>query len=128
MPILTKSIYEPRVPEDGLRVLTTRYWPRGIRREKVDRYLPILGPSRELLQAYKASAIDWQEFKIRYLREIENQQASEEIGRLTALAGAATVTVMCVCKDDSECHRRLIKESIEANQQCGGARPRSGCS
>ncbi len=120
MPILTKSIYEPQVPEDGLRVLTTRYWPRGIKREKVDRYLPVLGPSRELLQAFRAAAIDWHEFRNRYPREVEDPQAIEEIEMLAELATAATVTVMCVCKDDSHCHRRLLKQLIEQTGSSGG--------
>ncbi len=116
MPILTKSIYEPQVPEDGLRVLTTRYWPRGIRREKVDRYLPSLGPSRDLLHAFKASVIDWHEFRNRYLLEVESPKAIEEIEMLAEQSATATVTVMCVCKDDSQCHRRLLKELIQAGQ------------
>ena len=39
--------------EDGLRVLTMRLWPRGVKREHTDAWDKELGPSRELLRTAK---------------------------------------------------------------------------
>jgi uncharacterized protein YeaO (DUF488 family) len=113
MPVRTKSIYEAASPDDGLRVLTTQYWPRGVKREKVDRYVRSLGPSRELLHKFKRSQIDWGGYVVRYLEEVESESAQKEIEALVELARAQIVTVMCVCKDDVQCHRRLLKRLIE---------------
>jgi uncharacterized protein YeaO (DUF488 family) len=55
--VRTKSVYDPADPSDGRRVLVTRYWPRGIPRAAVDEYVRKLGPSRELLHAFKRGVI-----------------------------------------------------------------------
>ena len=34
--IRTKSIYDPKEENDGIRILITRYWPRGIKKEYFD--------------------------------------------------------------------------------------------
>lgn len=52
--IRVKSVYEKREKADGLRVLVTRLWPRGVKKTDVDVWLPALGPSRKLLADYKA--------------------------------------------------------------------------
>ena len=35
--IRTKSIYDPKEESDGIRILITRYWPRGIKKEHFDK-------------------------------------------------------------------------------------------
>ena len=47
--------------------------------------------------------------------QAERQQ--EEIARIAGLARESTVTVMCMCKDDNECHRRLLRELIERQME-----------
>ena len=51
MPIKTKRWNDPREPDDGYRILITRYRPRGLPKgqETWDAWIPGLGPSRELL-------------------------------------------------------------------------------
>jgi uncharacterized protein YeaO (DUF488 family) len=112
MPVQSKSIYEEASPADGVRVLTTNYWPRGISRERAGTYTRILGPSRDLLRAYKDGAIDWPAYEAGYLAEMAADDRREEIRRLAELARAETVTVMCMCKDEAICHRRLLRELI----------------
>jgi uncharacterized protein YeaO (DUF488 family) len=41
----------------------------------------------------------------------------EEIARIAGLALDETVTVMCMCKDDIECHRRLLRDLIEKQME-----------
>ena len=57
--IKTKSIYESVEKEDGLRVLITRWYPRGVKREKYDVWVRELPPSALLLKRYKNSEIEW---------------------------------------------------------------------
>jgi len=113
MPIRTKSIYEPASEDDGIRVLTTNYWPRGISRERAGTYLRVLAPSRELLHAFKEGRIDWEAYRVRYLAEMAEADAQAEIGRLAELAETQIVTVMCVCREERQCHRSLLRELIE---------------
>ena len=53
MAVKTKSIYEPAEAGDGVRVLITRYYPRGVKKDSFDRWVKALSPSRELLSSYR---------------------------------------------------------------------------
>lgn len=112
MAVRSKSIYDPAEPEDGMRVLTTNYWPRGISRERAGIYKRVLGPSRPLLRAFKDHEIGWPTYEERYLEEMQAEAPRTEIAELARTASAGTVTVMCVCRDEAECHRRLLRELI----------------
>jgi uncharacterized protein YeaO (DUF488 family) len=57
MPIRRKSIYQDASPDDGVRILATNYWPRGVSRERAGVYKRVLAPSRELLRLFKDEAI-----------------------------------------------------------------------
>jgi uncharacterized protein YeaO (DUF488 family) len=117
MAVREKSIYQEAAPDDGVRILTTNYWPRGISRERAGSYKRILGPSRELLRGFKDGDIDWPEYERRYLAEMEGEAQQREIDGLAQLARTDTVTVMCVCKADDQCHRRLLKRLIEQRME-----------
>jgi uncharacterized protein YeaO (DUF488 family) len=114
MSIRSKNVYEPTAPDDGQRFLTTNYWPRGISKERAGTYLRALGPSRELLRAYRDGHVSWEEYEAQYHAEMRAEKPRAEIRRLADLAGHETVTVMCMCKDEDQCHRRLLRELIEA--------------
>ena len=116
-PVRTKSVYEPADPADGRRVLVTQYWPRGIRKTAADEYVRKLGPSRELLHAFKQGTISWETFRARYLQEMESEEAKSEIRRLANVARSERITVMCVCRDERECHRSLLKELIVKSRE-----------
>ena len=110
--VRTKSVYEPAAAGDGYRVLATRYWPRGVPRSAADEYVRALAPSEELLRSFKDSRIDWWAFRKRYLEEMQSPEARAEVKRLAALASTRTVTLLCVCKEESRCHRSLLRELI----------------
>ncbi len=112
MPVNTKSIYEQPSDFDGIRILTTQYWPRGIKKALVDEYIRKLAPTRILLHEFKAGEISWGDYKERYLKEISNPEAEKEIDRLKNLALESTITVMCICREESQCHRSLLKALI----------------
>lgn len=114
MPIRSKDVYEPPSPDDGLRVLTTNYWPRGVSKERAPNYVRALGPSRDLLRAFKDGEITWEQYAVKYLDEMRADKPHSEIQRLAELSRNETVTVMCMCKDEAQCHRRLLRELIEA--------------
>ena len=107
--VRTKSVYNPAEPTDGRRVLTTQYWPRGIPKTAVDEYIRKLAPSRELLHAFKRGQIDWDAFRSRYLQEMESPEAQAQVCRLAEAARTEAITLMCACKDESECHRSLLR-------------------
>jgi uncharacterized protein YeaO (DUF488 family) len=113
MPVHTKSVYDAPDPADGLRVLTTAYWPRGIAKAKVDLYKRLLGPTRELLRAFKDDAINWSAYEAAYITLMSGDDQRAEISALAATAHEQTVTIMCMCNDESRCHRVTLRHLIE---------------
>lgn len=106
----TKSVYDAKSPEDGIRVLAAQYWPRGVRKEHVDLNRRALAPSRELLRSFKDGWIDWPAFREMYLAEMTSEpKAVEALEEVRRLLDGQTVTVMCVCRDEAQCHRSLIR-------------------
>lgn len=112
--IKTKSIYKPIEEEDGLRVLITRWYPRGVKREKYDIWVRELSPSAELLKRYKNTKVDWDDFKITLLSELrDNMDSVEAIHALQARNNMQDITLLCYEKDGCPCHRHMVRELVE---------------
>lgn len=118
--VRTKRIYDEPSPEDGRRILITRYWPRGVPRGAADEYNTKLAPSKELVQAFKHENLRWDDYVDRFHAEMEANAAREEIARMAELAQDDPVTLMCMCEDERRCHRslvaRLVRETIATNE------------
>jgi uncharacterized protein YeaO (DUF488 family) len=120
MPIRTKRWDDPKDPDDGFRLLVTRYRPRGLPKadETWDAWQPNLGPSRELHAAVygkRGLAIGWTDYRRRYWAEMRTQTAAiEELAR--RVAAGETITLLCSsqCVRESRCHRSLLRDLIEA--------------
>lgn len=112
--IRTKSIYEPIDAEDGLRVLITRFYPRGIKREKYHIWIRSLAPSAPLLKRYKNTEINWDDFKTALLCELRsNMESIEAIHTLQTKSQIQNITLLCYEKDGSPCHRYMVRDLIE---------------
>lgn len=119
MPIRTRRWNDPRKHDDGIRLLVTRYRPRGLKTEDEtwDAWWKELGPSTELhAAAYGKNGppIPFEEYRARYLAEMEPQQ--QRIADLARrVAEGETLTLLCssACVDEARCHRSLLKELIE---------------
>ena len=118
--IKTKSIYyDPSEATDGYRLLVMRYWPRGVRRTQVDSWLKDLGPSKELLAAYRQGEIDWTTFATSY--EAQMTETDEAVDLLAHVKGLeevhGTLTLIChedLRRSDTHCHRVNLKGLLDA--------------
>ena len=113
MPVLTeKSIWDDPAQDDGLRLLVTRYWPRGVARDKVDLYLPDLAPSKTLLHEILEDRISWREFATAYKSEMKPQRSA--IRLLAHLdQGGRRLSLLCTCHEETRCHRSLLAGLVE---------------
>lgn len=111
---------EPKRPDDGERILITRFRPRGLPKagETWDIWMPHLGPSKELLAAFKGKSgkppIPWSAYRSAYLTEMRQQRdVIDELAR--KVAGGEAISLLCAssCKDERRCHRSLLRELIE---------------
>lgn len=79
MAVQIKRIYEPHAKDDGYRILTDRLWPRGIKKEAIDKWLKEVAPSTELRKWFNHEQEKWEGFLSRYNEEIKGSSALEEL-------------------------------------------------
>jgi uncharacterized protein YeaO (DUF488 family) len=98
--VRVKRAYDPPAPDDGLRVLVDRLWPRGLKRQKakIDLWLKDVAPSTELRRWFGHDPARWAEFQDRYRAELAGNAALRELlgivkqrRRVTLLFGARDV-------------------------------------
>lgn len=110
--VRTKRVYEKPEPCDGIRVLVTQYWPRGVPRESVGEYVRALAPSRELLHAYRSGQVTWEQYRERFLAEMRGESQMAELHRLAKIARSEVITLLCVCDEEEKCHRWLLQTLV----------------
>lgn len=113
MPIRVKRVYDPPEPEDGLRVLVTYYWPRGVPRAAVDRWYRALGVPPRLLASWLQSAIGPDEFRQAYLQALQTDEAQALLDELARLARTQSVTLLTSVREMERSHLGILKDLIE---------------
>ena len=115
--IKTKRIYEEPSPDDGVRILVDRLWPRGIRRAEaqVDRWLKDIGPSTALRKWFGHDPARWDEFKRRYFEELDQKGAV--VKELRTTAAGQTITLLFGATDtrcnNAVCLREYLESQVE---------------
>ena len=110
--VATKRVYDPVAASDGRRVLVMRYWPRGIRKEKVDIWLRELAPIIPLLRSFLDGEITWAQYRPRYRAGLKRPEAQAALAEVRALARKGPVTLLCGCADPRRCHRTLLQKHL----------------
>ena len=127
MPLKTKRWDDPAEPDDGHRLLVTRYRPRGVSKadETWNEWIPALGPDKSLHAAVyteTSSKIPWPVYRRHYL---EQQKRNKDLIASLArrVAAGETITLLCssACLRESRCHRSILRELIEAELTTGDA-------
>jgi uncharacterized protein YeaO (DUF488 family) len=99
MDVRLKRVYDSAGPIDGHRVLIDRLWPRGVSRDraKLDEWERELAPSKALRQWFGHEPERFDEFRRRYIEELNSQRP-----RLTSLrrrAREGTLTLVYAAHD-----------------------------
>lgn len=110
--IRTKRAYDPPTPDDGLRVLIDRLWPRGITKERarIDRWSRELAPSTELRRWFGHDPNRFERFRERYRAELLRQR--DALAALAVEAEKGPVTLVYAAKDDRHCNATVLKELL----------------
>jgi uncharacterized protein YeaO (DUF488 family) len=84
--IKLKRAYEVPAPEDGVRILVDRLWPRGLSKQRaaIDQWMKAISPSTKLRQWFGHNPSRWDEFRRRYATEVH--QHPELLDQLRSLA------------------------------------------
>jgi uncharacterized protein YeaO (DUF488 family) len=96
--IRVARIYDEVGPDDGQRVLVDRVWPRGIGKDdpRVGMWCKDVAPSTELRQWYHHEPERFDEFASRYVAELSESAALQE---LCTLAQRGVVTLVTATRD-----------------------------
>ena len=109
----TKRIYAPPSPDDGLRVLVDRVWPRGIQKADaaLDRWLKEVAPSTELRRWFGHDPARWEEFCRRYAAELEAHPAA--VAALRDAGRTQTATLLFGARDERHNNAVALKAYLE---------------
>jgi uncharacterized protein YeaO (DUF488 family) len=113
--IKTKSIYDEKQPQsDGVRVLVTRFYPRGVKKDRFDLWKREASPEVPLLKAYRSKSITWQEFEKRFRAQLRTRKESlQTMQELLQLAKKRKIiTLLCYEREGEHCHRYIVKERL----------------
>jgi uncharacterized protein YeaO (DUF488 family) len=114
--VRVRRVYEPPEPDDGVRVLVDRLWPRGLAKDaaRVDEWPKGLTPSTELRRWYHAGEGSYEEFGDRYEAELEAPEAAELLEQVRKLARKGTVTLLTASKDPEHSHASVLVRLLGA--------------
>lgn len=74
----------------------------------------LLAPSYELLMDYKNKKITWDQYVVRYKKEMDNESCRIEMRKIKKMAETQDVYLVCVCfNKENRCHRFLLMDMIE---------------
>jgi len=111
--IRLKRVYDPPAPDDGLRILVERLWPRGVSKERaaLDSWDKEVAPSHELRRWFHHDPARWEEFQARYRAELEvKKDAVEELRRKCQ---GATVTFIYASHDERHNGALVLKSFLD---------------
>jgi uncharacterized protein YeaO (DUF488 family) len=107
-----KRAYEPAEPDDGVRILVDRLWPRGVSKAEaaLADWMKDIAPSTELRQWFGHDPSRWAEFRRRYRAELH--QHPQELDRIRALARTQTVTLVYSAHDEEHNDAIVLRDVL----------------
>ena len=105
---------------EGLRIGTVRRPPRGVPKSEYasrnwyDVWLPNLSPTSELMKLGRVAESDKEcaSFIRKYRSEMANPEKSRILDLLAALSHDTNFSVGCYCKNETRCHRSILRELL----------------
>ncbi len=120
MAVAIKRVYELPTPQDGVRVLVDRLWPRVITKQgaALDAWLKDLAPSDDLRKWYHAHAEQWGKFRERYLKELSSEKAAAALEQLYELRDAnRQLTLLFGSKNLERNNATVLKQLMEGDRK-----------
>ncbi|MFG2886203.1 DUF488 domain-containing protein [Streptomyces sp. NPDC048297] len=114
MSVRVRRIYDPPEPDDGLRVLVDRLWPRGMTKEEAsyDEWPKGLTPSTELRRWYHGHEGSFDDFRSRYEAELREPGAAELLDGLRRSAREGPVTLLTASRTPETSHAAVLAELL----------------
>ena len=114
MTVKIHRIYEFTEPQDEIRILVDKLWPRGISKEeaRLDDWWKDVAPSTKLRKWFRHETSKWEEFREKYIEELRNQK--EQIGqKLSALDLDKPLVLLYGARNKERNQAVVLKEFLE---------------
>ena len=117
MDVRLKRAYDPPKHSDGYRVLIDRIWPRGVSKEQahLDEWTRELAPSDELRRWFGHDPVRFEEFRRRYLDELQVHQ--NKLRELRRRAREDTVTLVYGARDTEHNDAVVLAELLRRGRR-----------
>lgn len=114
MRIQIHRIYEYTEPQDEIRILVDKLWPRGISRAeaRLDDWWKDIAPSTELRNWFGHDPEKWEEFKEKYTEEL-NEKKARIAQKIKALDRKKTILLLYGAQDQEHNQAVVLKEYLE---------------
>ena len=109
-----KRAYEKAAPEDGVRFLVERLWPRGVKKTdlRIDGWLKDVAPSDGLRRWFAHDPKKWPEFRRRYFAELDSHPEAWE--PIHSAARHGRITLVYSAHDTEHNNAAALKEYLQA--------------
>lgn len=99
--IRVRRVYEQPSPDDGIRVLVDRVWPRGLRKDaaRLDDWAKDVALSAVLRTWYQHDPARFEESRRRYTAELSRPGPRRALNRIRAQAADGRVTLLTATRD-----------------------------
>jgi uncharacterized protein YeaO (DUF488 family) len=112
--IAIKRVYDLPAKKDGKRFLVERLWPRGMRKTELlmDGWIKEAAPSSGLRQWFHHEPEKWEEFQVRYLKELEANPHNWM--PILEAARQGNVTLLYSARDTQHNNAQVLKQFMES--------------
>jgi uncharacterized protein YeaO (DUF488 family) len=113
--IILHRIYDKSLTPEGIRILIDRLWPRGIKKEdaNIDYWFKEVAPSSELRKWFGHKPERFEEFRLKYLQELRNdEEKCQKVDEICQMLAEDNVILLYGAKDIEKNHAVVLKEEI----------------
>jgi uncharacterized protein YeaO (DUF488 family) len=116
--IRVRRIYDRTEPDDGIRVLVDRVWPRGLRKDRanLDEWTKDVAPSTELRKWYSHDPEKFDQFRSQYRRELEDPTKRAALEHLRTLLENNPLTLLTATTDVKHSNATVLAELLREEQ------------
>ena len=114
-------VYDQPDPDDGVRILVDRLWPRGLSKQAAafDQWSRSVAPSDELRKWYGHDPDRFAEFAARYRAELAEPERASALAELRELCAQQTVTLLTASRDLDLSHACVLAQALRARPAAG---------
>jgi len=109
-----KRVYEAPTADDGARVLVDRLWPRGVSKAAAHLtvWLKDIAPSPALRTWFGHDPAKYEEFRHRYLAELEQEPGRSALALLREQCAQGPVTLVFAAQDSEHCNASVLRDLL----------------